>query len=81
MKIEISKNQLVKLLQSGIIYPSDITCLDNHTKSTLRELCIQMCKPKNCVTCPSREGCEQISFQVEKSSLTYTKVELSSELH
>ncbi len=81
MKIEISQNHLIALLESGVIYPSDINCLDSETKSVLRELCIQMCKPKNCASCPSRSGCELVSFQSDKLSLPLTKTIMSSEIH
>lgn len=81
VKIEISKNQLINILKSGVIYPSDINCLDSDTKTVLRELCIQMCKAKSCATCPSREGCEQISFQSERLPLVVTKTEASPEIH
>lgn len=57
MKIEIQPEQLEKLFESGLIHPSDITCLDSETKSTLKMLCLQMCQPKNCKKCDVQDQC------------------------
>lgn len=57
MKVEINNQQLARLLQSGLIHPSDLKCLDYESKEMLKALCLKLCQPSNCKRCEAQSVC------------------------
>lgn len=70
MKIELETEQLALLIQSGMIHPSDIKCLDNETKKALKALCLKMCQPSNCIHCDARSHC---LINTQASAISFTE--------
>ncbi|MDX1352511.1 MAG: hypothetical protein R3254_05820 [Thiomicrorhabdus sp.] len=62
MQIEISPAVLKKMIQSGLVHPSEIGCLDFESKAMIKALCIKLCQPKNCAQCSSNGLCQQDSL-------------------
>jgi len=69
MKIDIELTQLASILESGLLHPSEIQCLDNKTKDLLKTLCLQMCQPKNCQQCSLQNQCSH-SLTMIPTSIT-----------
>jgi len=57
MKIEIEPGQLAKIVEAGLLHPSEIRCLDKETKLLLKTLCLKLCQPKNCKQCDLQSSC------------------------
>jgi len=58
MKIQLTLDQMHALLESGVLHPSDIDCLDLDTRNQLKALCLKMCQPTNCARCQMHELCQ-----------------------
>lgn len=59
MKIEMNLSVMAKLINQGIITPSEVRCLDEESKQQLRELCLDLCKPSQCATCDAQLYCSK----------------------
>lgn len=57
MKIEMDIKLLASLIQEGSLTPSQVRCLDEQSKQELRELCVKLCKPSQCVNCDAKKYC------------------------
>lgn len=69
MKIEIDNKTLAKLLQAGVMAPSELRCLDELSKQQLKQLCLEMCKPSQCAKCDAHAYCAQVKFDALKKEL------------
>ena len=59
MKIELTTQQMQRLLSSGLLHPSDIACLDLETRNQLKAMCLKLCQPSHCATCEMQALCQQ----------------------
>lgn len=59
MKIEMSLPMMAKLINQGVITPSEVRCLDEDSKQQLRELCLDLCKPSHCAHCDAQNYCSK----------------------
>jgi len=78
MKIDIRKAAIIKMIQSGLIHPSEIGCLDYESKALIKQICIEMCKPKNCLVCSSRDLCADKMLDNLSGLYSITEIENKS---
>lgn len=57
MKIEMSLPMMAKLINQGVITPSEVRCLDEASKLELKKLCLDLCKPNQCAFCDAQDYC------------------------
>lgn len=62
LQIELNQEQLEKLFASGLIHPSDVRCLNNESKETVKQMCLELCQPSHCHRCDRRMQCAQVVF-------------------
>ncbi len=67
MKIEMSLPMMAKLINEGVLAPSDIRCLDEQSKQELKQLCLELCKPSQCARCDAQQYCAT-SFVIDGST-------------
>lgn len=70
LQIELSHEQLVKLFDSGFLHPSDVKCLNNQTKESVKQMCLQLCQPSRCYQCDRRDQCARVLFDARSDMKT-----------
>ena len=78
MKVDIPKSVIIKMIKSRLIHPSEVGCLDYESKVLIKKICIEMCKPKNCLVCTSSNLCADKMVDSLSESNWFTKIENQS---
>ena len=79
MKIEMNLTMMAKLINQGVITPSEVRCLDEDSKQQLRELCLDLCKPSQCSNCDAQSYCSKDLYSVAATSKNRSQI-ISSEI-
>ena len=80
MKIEMSLPMMAKLIDQGVLTPSDVRCLDEASKLELKKLCLDSCKPNECALCDAQDYCAHNLSQPRKTPFDSVEHIVSFEL-
>jgi predicted methyltransferase len=64
LQLQIPELVLQKLLKSGLIHPSEIICLNNESRDSIKSLCLNFCQPQSCRTCDMQNHCAERVYDV-----------------
>ncbi len=57
INVSLDEQKLIRLFEMGVLHPSDLQCLDGASRDIVKQLCLRLCKPKECRQCEHLEHC------------------------